>query len=318
MDNLSEIRDLASRQHGLATVRQARRTGMTRAAVRHLAAIGEWTPMGPNVLRLAGSAPTHDQWLMAAVLDAGASAVVSHEAAAALWGLPGFPPGPLDVTRRRTNTRMRPMLGEVHESRRLPEGHCTTVRGIPVTTLARTLFDLAGADGISEGRVERAVDNALSRSPALLRRLHRMLDEIGARGRPGIALMRQILAARPAGYIAPASGLEARAIGILEEAGILVERQIDLGGGDWIGRVDLRVIGTNVVVEVDSVVHHTSVSDRERDIRRDAELEAAGLVVVRVTEDEVFHRPWVFESRVRSGMRNGRPGDHFASQLRVG
>jgi very-short-patch-repair endonuclease len=239
---------------------------------------------------------------MAAVLDAGPGAVASHEAACALWALPGFPPGPLDVSRPRTTTRARPKLGEVHESRCLPASHCTEIDGIPVTGLARTLFDLAGAPSMSTGRVERAVDNALARSRPLLLRLHAMLGELAVHGRPGIALMRDLLDVRPFGYVPPASGLEARALRLFEEAAIPTERQIDLGDEEFIGRVDFRVVGTPIVVEIDSTLHHTSPSDRARDARRDARLLAAGHLVVRVTEDELFNRPWTLEVRVRQTM----------------
>jgi very-short-patch-repair endonuclease len=140
-------------------------------------------------------------------------------------------------------------------------------------------------------RTERAVDNALAKSPALLGALHRTLPELAARGRRGITVMRALLDARPRGYIAPASGLEARAIRILADAGIATRPQVDLGGDDWIGRVDLLVVGTSVVIEVDSARYHTSLLDRERDARRDLELATAGLRVVRLAEEDVWHAP---------------------------
>ena len=158
-----------------------------------------------------------------------------------------------------------------------------------MTTPARTIFDLAGV--LAPQRTERAMDNALAKSPALLRALHRMLPELARRGRTGITLMRELLEARPLGYVPPASGLEARFLHLLEEVGIRARRQVDLGGDDWIGRVDFVVEGTNLVIEVDSVRFHTSLLDRERDARRDAELRGAGYEVLRVTEEDVWHAP---------------------------
>ena len=178
------------------------------------------------------------------------------------------------------------------------------IEGIPVTTPGRTLFDLAGM--LPPARTERAVDNALARSPGLLRALHRLLPELAERGRGGITVMRALLDERPLGYIAPASGLEARAIRILDEAGIKTRRQVDLGGDDWMGRVDLLVEGTNVVIEVDSARFHTSRLDRERDARRDAQLAALGLEVVRVTEEDVWTAPADVERRVVTAVRRSR------------
>ncbi len=240
---------------------------------------------------------------MAAVLDAGREAVVSHEAAAALWGLPGFWLGSLDVSRPRRAARGLPMLGELHEPVLLPTSHVTTLDGIPVTSVARTLFDLAGAPGIHEKRIERATDNAISLSPPVLPMLHAMLDELGGRGRPGVGIMRELLSERPLGYVPPASGLEARVIDLLDAAGIATRRQVDLGGENWIGRVDLLVVGARLVVEADSALHHTSKSDRERDARRDEHLRGIGLEVVRITDEQAFRRPWLVAPRVRDAMR---------------
>jgi hypothetical protein len=214
---------------------------------------------------------------MAAVLDAGQGAAASHCSAAALWGLPGFDLAALDVTRPHDADHHRPSLGRLHRTRLLPTHHVTVVDGIPLTTPGRTLFDLAGL--LPPARTERAVDNALAKSPRLLHALHRLLPELAERGRGGITVMRALLDERPVGYIAPASGLEARAVRILE------------------------VTGTNVVIEVDSARFHTSLLDRERDARRDAELAATGYVVVRVTEQEVWTQPDEVVRRVRTAVR---------------
>ncbi|MGH9165760.1 MAG: DUF559 domain-containing protein [Acidimicrobiales bacterium] len=296
------MRRLAEEQHGVVATAQVRHLGATRSGRRHRVARADWVALSPRVLRLAGSVATPKQQLMAAVLDAGAGAVVSHEAAAALWGVPGFWMGSLDVSRPRTCTRVRPNLGELHESRRLAPDHVTACDGIPVTSVARTLFDLAGAPGLSAWRVERAVDNAISLSPPVLPRLHALLGDLASRGRPGITLMRELLDERPVGYVAPASGLEARVIGLLDEAGIATRRQVDLGGDEWIGRVDLLVADAPVVVEADSAIHHTSVGDRRRDHDRDEALAAIGLRVVRVTDEEAFCRPWLVGAKVRAAL----------------
>jgi len=241
---------------------------------------------------------------MAAVLDAGNGAAASHCSAAALWRLPGFRFDELDVARPHDSDCHRPSLARLHRTRLLPPHHVTSVDGIPVTTPARTLFDLAAM--LNPHRTERALDNALAMSPGLLRALHRMLPELAERGRTGITLMRQLLDDRPAGYIAPASGLEARLIHILDEAGIPTERQVDVGGDNWVGRVDLRVVGTPVLIEADSARFHTSKLDRERDARRDAALRAAGYIPLRVTEEDVWWAPASVVERVRHAVLEER------------
>jgi very-short-patch-repair endonuclease len=262
---------------------------------------GEWERMSPRVLRLVGAPRSGRTDVMATVLEAGDEAVASHRTAAALWRLPGFSLLPPEASVRRGRFGKGGALGRVHHPRSLPPHHTTAVDGIPVTTPARTLFDLAGV--LHPDRTARAVDNALAKSPALLRALHRMLPELAERGRTGITAMREILAVRPLGYVAPASGLEARAIRILEDAGIRVRRQVDLGDDDWIGRVDLLVEGTNLVIEVDSARYHSSLLDRERDLCRDEALASAGYQVLRVTSEDVWSANPSVAHAVRAALR---------------
>lgn len=294
-----DLRQLAEQQHGAVSREQCRELGFDHDGIR--ADRRAWEPMSPRVLHLVGAPRTDLLAVMAAVLDAGRGACASHRTAAGLWRLPGFHLHDREVSRLHGLDHEPLELGHVHHPRLLPPHHCTVVDGIPVTTPARTLFDLAGL--LPPGRTERALDNALAMSPSLLPVLHRMLPELAQRGRPGIRLMRELLADRPIGYIAPASGLEARVVGLLDEVGIRTRRQVDVGGDDWIGRVDLLVVGTRLIVEVDSYRFHSSKLDRERDARRDAGLRAAGYDLVRVTEEEAWHRPSEVTRKVRLALR---------------
>lgn len=295
---MEDLRKLAEEQHGVVSRAQCRAVG---ARMENLFERGDWVSLSPRVIRLAGAPRTAQSEMAAAVLDAGPGAAASHRTAATLWGLPGFDAGRPEVLRPHAADRHRPTLGRLHRTRSLPPHHVTTVDGIPVTTVARTLFDLAAV--LHPARTERTLDNALATSPALLPVLHRMLSELAERGRTGIGVMRQLLVDRLAGYVPPASGLEARLIYLLDEAGIATRRQVDLGGDGWIGRVDLVVVGTNLVIEADSARFHTSRLDRERDERRDADLRAAGYDVLRVTEEEVWYRPTDVVRRVRAALR---------------
>lgn len=295
------LRELAEEQHGVVSRDQCRGIGLDSEALRPERDALRWERLSPRVLRLVGAPQTPMLRVMAAVLDAGAGAVASHRTAAALWRLPGFGLSDCDVSRLHGGDHEPGSLSTLHHPRLLPAHHCTAVEGIPVTTPARTLFDLAGV--LPPARTERALDNALAMSPGLLPVLHRMLPELAQRGRTGIRLMRELLADRPVGYIAPASGLEARVVKLLDEVGITTRRQVDVGGDDWIGRVDLLVVGTRLIVEVDSNRFHTSKLDRDRDAERDTSLRAAGYDLVRVTEEEAWYRPSDVTRKVRLALR---------------
>jgi very-short-patch-repair endonuclease len=156
------------------------------------------------------------------------------------------------------------------------------VDGIPVTTVARTVFDLASC--VHPSRAERALDNALTRKLVDLESMRATTIELLRPGRTGSALMRQLLAVRGAGYIPPASGMEARVLALLAAVGIEMEWQVDRGGDVWIGRVDFYYRRLRLVIEVDSDLHHDSKLDVESDERRDAALRAAGFEVLRIKE----------------------------------
>lgn len=236
---------------------------------------------------------------MVAVLDAGRGAVASYAAAAALWRLPGMSLGPLEVSRERGKSGRRPSIGRLHEHRWLPSHHATAVRGIPVTTLPRTIYDLAGR--LHPARTERLVASVIGKSPGTLRVLHRLLPELAEHGRNGIVVMRDILERNPLGCVGEESGLERRVNQILREAGeVPLVPQVDIGGHEWIGRVDFRdPIVLWVLYEVDSLIHHSSPLDRANDAARDEALRALGLEVVRIPDEHVWYEPWRLLATVR-------------------
>jgi very-short-patch-repair endonuclease len=244
----------------------------------------DWEALTSRVLRLVGAQRTFRQRCMAATLDLGAGAAVSHESAAALWRLPGFRPGPMHVSRASG----RSTLATVHRTH-VPEAHIRLFERIPVTSPARTIFDLAGV--LHPGRTERALDNALARRLTTVAALAKVTDELAGHGRPGSSVMRRLLAERAGVYVPPESNLEARFHAVAKEAGLELVRQRDVGGDDWIGRVDFLDPARRLVVEVDSDLHHTSLLDEEADAQRDAAMAQAGYTVVRIDEGDLWHRP---------------------------
>lgn len=294
------MRALAARQHGVVSRSQAREAGATSGILRRCTSV-EWEPAGPGVLRLVGSVQTERQRCMAAVLSAGRGALVSNTTAAFLWELPGFGPRPIHVSRPHGAKHRCSPLAIVHHSRFLPAHHGHQLDGIPLTSPARTLFDLAAR--LHPARAERALENALHRRLVDLEQLRAVAIELFEHGRTGTVLMRELLAARGAGYIPVASGLEACFLALLVAAGIeLPERQVDLGGDCWVGRVDFYYRRLRLIIEIDGEAFHTSKLDREHDARRDAAMRAAGFGVLRIEEHLVRERPWEVIAKVRAAL----------------
>lgn len=304
------MHELAASQHGIFTLEQARAAGMTPSAVQHQLRTGRWGVVRPGVYRVPGSVRTWEQRVMAAVLAAGPGAAASHRSAAALLGIPGFPrQGAPELSVPRTK-RHRDATAAVHQCNRLPPAHITWLDGIPSTRVARTLVDLAGV--VHPSRFERAVDNCLSARSISVEALAATMDELARPGRPGIAILRRLLDDRGAGYVAPASALEARFRRLVRAAGLPApdfERNV---GDDarWIGRADGLYRDILVLVELDSRRHHMSKLDFEADRERDNRRVAAGWRPLRFTWHDVTARPdEVIDVLVRAGVVPHRHGD---------
>ncbi|MBW8827781.1 MAG: hypothetical protein JF603_15740, partial [Acidobacteria bacterium] len=239
MDEFGRVAELASLQHGVVGRGQLGFLPWRDKTLRRWADSGLIDLPTPRVVRMRGGAPTALQRVMIAVLDAGHVAAASHWTAAWVWRLPGFDLDRLDVTVLRADDTRVPTTARLHRPRLLLPHHVQHIEQIPVTSLARTVFDLAGQRLMTFGRLERLVDTVLSRSPAMGFVLHRTLGELATKGRPGISVMRALLRDRPPGVEVPASNLERRFEEILRQAGELpLARQVNAGGEEWIGRID--------------------------------------------------------------------------------
>lgn len=295
------VSDLAGRQHGVFAFRQIVPFGATKHVVRRRTASGRWHVEFPAVYRISGSPETWESQVMAAVLASGDDAAAARRCAARLHGIAGFAGGGLELAVPRPRTPELPRV-LVHRSTKLPAHHVTAVVGIPVTTAARTLFDLAGS--VHPLRAERALDTCLARNFVTVDGAWRVLDDLAQHGRAGTVLMRELLQARGAGYVATSSELEALFLRILRDAGVPEpEREVDLGDvEDWVGRVDFVFRPARLVVEVDGRAYHTALLDRERDERRDNRLMAAGWRVLRFTWRQLVERPHEVVALVRAAL----------------
>jgi very-short-patch-repair endonuclease len=289
MENEERLRSLAVRQLAMVSRRQATAAGVSWEALRSRLRAGSWTLVNDRVIRLAG-APRHRlEPLMAATLYGGDGTVVNRRSGAYLWGVPGFPEVAPQVSRRRGSASSSPPGVELTLLRYLPEHLTTSVGGIPVVTLPFLLFQLAGSE--RRDRAERAIDTVCTRSPGVHRRLAALLPELAEHGRNGIVVMREWLERNPPGSRPVASGLEGRFQRILHEAGERpLDRQVDVGGHEWIGRIDFVDRELSALFEVDSLLHHTSELDTAHDADRDERLRRAGWAAVeRIAEEWIWY-----------------------------
>jgi hypothetical protein len=280
---------LAEKQHGVFAHYQL--GALSHHVIDHQVRTGAWQRLYEGVYRMAGTPRTWRQALMAAVLAAGPGAVASHRAAAALLGIPGFPEGIIEVTTPRFR---RHRQRRVHQSRDLRPDHITIIDGIPVTRVPRTIVDLAATKHAA--RVERALDNCLSMNLTNLISVRVVALDLAKKGRTGIGLMRELLEARGDSFVPPASELEAEFRKLVRRAGLPGPvAQLDIGDDEeWIARVDFAYPTVKLVIELDSVRHHSAKLDQEHDAEREERITAAGWEVIRFTWWDVMDRPgWV-------------------------
>lgn len=242
--------------------------------VRHRLSTGRWERLHTGVYRLAGTPPSWRQTLLAICLAWGPGSVVSHAAAAALWRLAGFAPGPIELIIPRG--RVRRLGGIIHRPVDLSPVDVTTVDAIPVTTLARTLLDIAGTS--PPDVVEEALDDALRRKLASLSRLRWRLHETAERGRPGITLLRSLLEARAHPTEVPQSVFETRLLRELRDAELPepVPQYEIRDRGRLIAIVDFAFPDHRIAIEADGYRWHSGRRRWERDLGRRNALTALG------------------------------------------
>jgi len=291
----ASLRSLASLQLGHASRAQALDLGLSSTEIGRLVSRGSWTMVSDRVLRINGLPASAGEQLIAAVLDEGAGAVASHTSAAWLWGLGGFSAGEVVLTRVGSRDR-RTQLGRVHQVRSLPDRWVTVHEGIPVVRPELMVMQLCAV--LSKGRAERALDNAWRERLLSGMSLRRFLDDHAARGRNGIALLREFTDSRGDQYAPPGSNLESRVKALFADTPVLFESQVDVGAEAWTGRVDFYERSVSLVLEVQSEKYHSSLLDAEQDRRRIRSLVEAGFVVIETTDDEVFTSPQALVSRV--------------------
>jgi very-short-patch-repair endonuclease len=181
----------------------------------------------------------------------------------------------------------------VHSSTDLPLTDITEVRGIPVTSVARTLLGLGALvpAEIDQDRLSELLALACERGAASERWLFWLLERRRIQGRAGVIAFEEALATRV--QLGPTeSWLERETLRIISEAGLprpRVQQRVERRGR-FVGRVDLR-FDDPVVVEVLGYATHRTRADLERDTRRANALTLAGNTVLQFGYDQVVREP---------------------------
>ncbi len=224
---------------------------------------------------------------MAAVLACGEGAALSHFSAAVLWGILEGEGQKIHVTAPK-NRRSRGLV--VHWAPL--EGERVRRDGIVVTTPARTLIDLA--DVVPRRRIlERAFDEAE----------YLGLDWRSAaprHGRRGSGLLTSVLAFHTPGSTRTHPGLEEMFLLFLDERGFPrpeVNVYVEGYECDFVWREQ------RLIIETDGARAHATHRAKRRDPVRDADLQLAGWLVIRITYMRLLNEPSAVEEQIRRAFR---------------
>jgi len=231
---------------------------------------------------------------LAAVKACGRDAVLSFLAAAALYGGRAWDHGPVDVTVLGAVGTRRHAGVRVHLTQRFDERDVRRVKGIAVTSPARTALDCAAL--LDGPPLRRLVRELQARGLVTIGELLEVLGRLGPRR--GSRRLRRIIATGPA---PTRSELEDAVLDLLLRGGVVhpdVNEPLDLGGRRVVP--DFRWPAQRLVVEADGAAWHEHKLAREDDAERQALLEAGGERVLRVTWDQAVEAPAQTLARIRA------------------
>jgi very-short-patch-repair endonuclease len=285
------LAELAAGQHGVFTAEQLGELGLGPRGVRHRAGSGRLHRIHHSVysmvpLTLLGRNGRY----MAAVLACAPDAVLSYRCAAALYEIRGTAQAKIDVTVRGRSHRKHAGV-DVHRSTTLTATDVTLTNGIPCTTVARTLLDLAQ---VIKGRpLERALDQAEILDLLDLAALDDQIERNKAR--PAAKRLQAVVDQHYIGSTPTWSELEEALLAACRRAKLPmpeVNALIDPGDDDPTAiRVDFVWRDQRVIVETDGHETHRTRRAFEEDRLRDQRLIVAGWTVIRVTWRQLTQRP---------------------------
>lgn len=290
-----DIARIAERQCGLILLEQLRSLGISKDAASKRVGVGRLYRVYEGVFVVGYPHLSTNGRRLAAVLACGPEAVLSHRSAAALWGLREDSGASIDVTAPNRRGRI-PKGISAHRDGSLAPADRTKLHGVPCTSVARTLLDLAGVAPIwelrkviSEAEVLRVLDHGAVRS--LIKR---------SRGRRGVARLRMLMDEIHPETKRTRSEMERLFLDMCERAGLPrpeVNVKLEVGGRRLMP--DFLWRDSGLIVESDSRRYHDTDSAFQGDRRREQRLQLAGWRVSRCTWEQIEREPRALANTIR-------------------
>jgi AbiEi antitoxin C-terminal domain len=288
---------VAERQYGVVSRRQLLELGLSERQISVRTASGNLHPLFRGTFAVGHRVVGRHGRMLAAVLACGDGTVVSHGSAAELHGLWDKRPAPVDVIAPRRGGRKISGI-RWHNVLRPTSNEVEIRRGVPCTTVSRTLVDMAGRTGLTSLR--RLVEQAAVLRLLDVPEVDGVLGRGRRRGAPNLRTVLDLWRTEDEWKPLLRSPLEARLLPALIAAGVPrpecnVKLRIE---GRWI-EVDLLWRDQRLAIETDGEETHGTRSAFQSDRRRDQRLLAAGYRVGRVTWRQAESEPVAVASRIK-------------------
>jgi hypothetical protein len=298
-----DLDELARGQWGLLTRQQILATMSRRQLDGHLKAAALFR-VETNVYRLRGAPPSWLQGAMAACLAYGQPVALSHLAAARLWEIEGIASGAPEVTLPLRRSGRRRLI-TTHRAP-LPEDQTTEHFGVPVTTVPRTLVDLA--DVVSPYLLERAIDQAHRQkltTPEEVAAVQRSRSPRERRARKGDVALRDLLDLRIEHPGVGDSEWVDRAFGWIVGAGLDPPcRQFQVVVNGTVRILDMAYVNEKIAIEFKGFDFHGRRHRHDSDAVRITDLELDGWLVIELTSAQTRDE---FLERLRRALALRRP-----------
>lgn len=291
-----QIAELSVRQGGAVRTEQALACGLTRDQVRYRVRSGRWLRLGKGAYLVTPMTTVEDH--LRAAISSLPRAVVAHEAAAELHDLAYVERGLASVLVHSQTTHEFPgvIVRRCHD---LMDDHVDSIRDMPVTSIARTIVDLAAI--ISARNLEAVLDDAVAARRVPIAAVADVAAAVGRSGKPGTRKLRAVLEAR-LGPEYDGTALERKGNALLltiDGSRPLFEYPIPWRAEH---RFDAAYPDAQLGIEWDSKRWHTQVAAFNRDRERDRDAVVHGWRVLRFTWQDITERPDVVIATVKSAL----------------
>lgn len=278
----------AARNYGIISRSRAMELGMSWRQIRDRVIQGTWIEIYNDMFFIAGTTPTWESRLVAAIEFAGPGSAAAGRSAAAFFELDGCRKGPIEVLTTGSLTRA-PF--RCRRTKFLPPHHVVVRRRIRTTTPARTVFDLAAA--LPSDDLYRVATDVLRKNLSSLGEFGAVHAELAACGRNGTRAMADFLAEYDPQLALTANNFEAELFKVLSRANLRLPQPQEpiLDSSGRVARYDFVYPDLRIVIEADGFNFHRDPRAKARDERRRNRLTLDGWLVLVFTWEQVMFRP---------------------------